>query len=236
MTDQELLGAFEHLMRTQPPRANLYNEDTPSLAWLGYAVALINAWDKVQGVAASFTVDNFHNPTTMNQDHAYTKLMVQIHRAQADLRMKTIGPVNVALGTGMVFKYFDTLTQLIAGAASDVFFIDPYLDAEFVSRYLPQIRQGVAVRLLTGTKQSLLNALRPALSLFNTQQNANATARSTSGLHDRYVFIDSAAAYQSGASFKDGAVNAPTALIQITDAFAAIKDTYEQMWLAATPI
>ena len=191
--DQELLGAFEHLMRTQPPRDILPNENTECLEWLGRAIALLSAWDSIEGVQASLTVDSFHNPFGQASSQAYR-------------------------------------------AASDVFFIDPYLDTEFVVRYLPQIRQGVAIRLLTGTKQTLLSALRPALALFNTQQSANAIARSTNGLHDRYVFIDGAAAYQSGASFKDGAVNAPTALIQITDPFAAINGTYEQMWSTATPV
>ena len=34
----------------------------------------------------------------------------------------------------------------------------------------------------------------------------------------------------SGASFKDGAKNAPAVLAQITDAFQAMRDTYERQW------
>ena len=39
--------------------------------------------------------------------------------------------------------------------------------------------------------------------------------------HDPSLFIDGSSCYQSGASFKDGAKNAPTTLTQITDAFQA---------------
>jgi hypothetical protein len=57
--------------------------------------------------------------------------------------------------------------------------------------------------------------------------------RSATGLHDRYVFIGKASCFQSGASFKDGAKQAPTTLTQITDAFNAIWETYEEVWKAA---
>ena len=48
--------------------------------------------------------------------------------------------------------------------------------------------------------------------------------------HDRYVFVDRGACYQSGASFKDGAKKAPTTLTQITDAFGPMLKTYEDLW------
>lgn len=53
-------------------------------------------------------------------------------------------------------------------------------------------------------------------------------------MHDRYVFVDRTACYQSGASFKDGAKKSPTTLTQITDAFAAVQQTYEALWAAGT--
>ena len=54
--------------------------------------------------------------------------------------------------------------------------------------------------------------------------------RVSGSLHDRYLFIDRAACYLSGASFKDGAKNAPALLTQITDAFQSMFDTYEKLW------
>jgi hypothetical protein len=53
------------------------------------------------------------------------------------------------------------------------------------------------------------------------------------GFHDRYVFIDRASCYQSGASFKDGGRNAPTTLTQITDAFVPTLKVYEDLWNTA---
>jgi hypothetical protein len=42
--------------------------------------------------------------------------------------------------------------------------------------------------------------------------------------------VDGLSCFQSGASFKDGAKKAPTTLTQITDAFTAVLETYEQLW------
>ena len=110
-----------------------------------------------------------------------------------------------------------------------MFFVDPYLDAEFVARYLPHVRAATAVRLLARER---LASLLPAADAFSRQTGIAVSIRSAPGFHDRYVFVDRSACYQSGASFKDGAKAAPTTLTQITDAFPVVLRTYEDMWAA----
>ena len=143
--------------------------------------------------------------------------------------MKTVGPLNAAVGKGSVFDYFDEIRKIVEPATRDVFFVDPYLDAEFVSRYLPHVRVGTAVRLLARER---LATLLPAVDVFSKQSGIAIGVRSSPGFHDRYVFVDRAACYQSGASFKDGAKASPTTLTQITDAFPAVVQTYEDLWMA----
>ena len=63
--------------------------------------------------------------------------------------MKTVGPVSTAIGAGGVYDYFDEVRKFIESASVDLLFVDPYLDAEFVSRYLPHVETGVAIHLLT---------------------------------------------------------------------------------------
>lgn len=144
--------------------------------------------------------------------------------------MKTIGPLNEAMGHGKIFDYFDEIRKIIEAAKQDLFFIDPYLDAEFVSRYLPHVNSGTTVRLLAREK---LETLLPAVDLYAHQSGATVNVRSASGFHDRYILVDGNACYQSGASFKDGAKKAPTTLTQITDAFPAVLHTYEGIWKKA---
>lgn len=131
-----------------------------------------------------------------------------------------------------MFDYFEEIRQIIELSNEEVLFVDPYLDAEFVRSYLPHVRSEAAIRLLTSDKGKLTRLL-PAVELFGQQSGHVVSVRSTNGLHDRYMFIDKRACYRSGASFKDGAKHAPTTLTQITDAFDAVWQTYDQVWGAA---
>jgi hypothetical protein len=144
--------------------------------------------------------------------------------------METVGPVSAPVAQGQVFDYFDEVRKVIEIAKQDLLFVDPYLDAEFVSRYLCHVSPGVTVRLLTHKK---LGTLLPAVDLFAAQSKLTIQVRSDPNLHDRYVFVDRNTCYQSGASFKDGAKSAPTTLTQTTDAFAAVLQTYEGIWAKA---
>jgi hypothetical protein len=78
-----------------------------------------------------------------------------------------------------------------------------------------------------------LTTLIPAVEAFAKQTQQAIEVRSAPNFHDRYVFVDNGVCYQSGASFKDGAKTAPTTLTQITDAFAAVKKTYDDLWASA---
>lgn len=69
--------------------------------------------------------------------------------------------------------------------------------------------------------------------MFVAETKASVAIRIDNALHDRYLIIDGASCYQSGASFKDGAKKAPTTLTQFVDAFGAVRDTYESKWAAA---
>jgi hypothetical protein len=88
----------------------------------------------------------------------------------------------------------------------------------------------VTIRLLAREK---LPTLLPAVDVWVRQSGAKVEVRSINGFHDRYMFVDHGACYQSGASFKDGAKSAPTTLTQITDAFPAVLKIYEDLWNTA---
>lgn len=175
--------------------------------------------ERIHGVAASDALV------------ALSGLVTLLQQARHDLRMQTLGPVNVAVSHGMVFDYFDEIRKIIELAKQDLLFVDPYLDAEFISRYLPQVPVGVNTRLLAREK---LATLLPAVDAFVQQHKVRIEVRSAPNFHDRYLLVDRNACYQSGASFKDGARSAPTTLTQITDAFGAMLTTYEDLWSHST--
>jgi DNA invertase Pin-like site-specific DNA recombinase len=232
VTDEQLLAELEDLLRTMPKEATIRHDIDENFGWLGRAAAIIERWSPSKGALFNESLAKFHEIMARPSHEGFREIRVLIHQARSDLRMRTIGPTNMAITQGRVFDYFDELRKVIELANEDLLFIDPYLDADFVSRYLPHVRAGVSIRLLTSDK-GRLTSLLSAVELFAKQEGHTVNVRSTSGLHDRYMFIDKKNCYQSGASFKDGAKNAPTTLTQITDAFSAVLETYDKFWSAA---
>jgi len=228
LTKEQLLAEVEDLLRTMPSMAKIRESLPENYAWMGRAAAVIEKWQPTKTFGLRLSFQKATN-IRLGPD-GYTEIAVLLHEARSALRMETVGPVSVAIDHGMVFDYFDEIRKTIETAKQDLLFVDPYLDAEFVSRYLGHIGAGVTIRLLAREK---LVILLPAVDAFVQQSQANLQVRSAPNFHDRYIFVDHAECYQSGASFKDGAKRAPTTLTQITDAFGAMRQTYESMWASA---
>jgi len=230
MTKEQLLVEAEDLLRTMPPRPTIRHQTEENLSWFGRASALVEQWNPDMTYLMLGYLERIHGVAATDANVALSGLMTLLHRAKHDLRMQTQGPVNVAVAHGMVFDYFDEIRKIIELAKQDLFFIDPYLDSEFVSRYLSHVGPALTTRLLAREK---LATLLPAVDAFVQQYKICVEVRSAPNFHDRYLIVDRNACYQSGASFKDGAKTAPTTLTQITDAFAAMLATYEGLWCKA---
>ena len=227
LTDEQLLAEVEDILRTMPPRETLRHSTAENFGWLGRVGALVEAWKLPKSLYLRPAIDQFHGQSARDAEEGFRKIVTLLHEARHALRMKTVGPLNAAVGRGSVFDYFDEVRKIIEPATRDVLFVDPYLDAEFVARYLPHLRKGITVRLLARER---LATLLPAVDVFSRQSGLAVSVRSSPGFHDRYVLVDGSACYQSGASFKDGAKAAPTTLTQITDAFPVVLKTYEDLW------
>ncbi len=231
VTPEQLLAEVEDVIRTMPPRETLGTDAPENYAWQGRAQAVVRLWDPVHGPFFDGAIAKMNSGMTRDFETGISAVLTRLNQARHELRMQTVGPMTVAIGTGKVFDYFDEVRKVIEAAKVDLLFVDPYLDAEFVSRYLPNITRGVAVRLLG--RESLATLL-PAVAVLRQQTGLSIEVRSAGGFHDRYVFVDRSQCYHSGASFKDGAKKAPTTLTQIVDAFSVVSSMYEQSWLAAT--
>jgi len=227
ISNQQLLAEVEDVLRTMPPRETLGNDDHEILAWLGRASAVIHAWSITRAITFDGYVRKVNSSMSRDFQDGTRGILTMLNEARHDLRLKTVGPLTVAVDQGSVFDYFDEVRRVIEAAKIDLLFVDPYLDAEFVSRYLPHVSSSVMVRLLARER---IPTLLPAVTLLRQQNGLAIEVRSAPGFHDRYVFVDGLSCYQSGASFKDGAKKAPTTLTQITDAFSAVSATYEQRW------
>lgn len=231
LTKEQLLAETEDLLRTAPPMAEIIQNKENGIAWFGRFSAVIRAWNMALSPEVLLAQMQLESITPEQNQNGYRRILALLNEARHALRMETVGPLSVPVAHGQVFDYFDEVRKIIELAKEDLLFVDPYLDAEFVSRYLSHVSMGVAIRLLARER---LTTLLPAVELFAKQSGHTIEVRSAPHFHDRYVFVDRNACYQSGASFKDGAKSAPTTLNQITDASAAILQTYEDKWGKAT--
>ena len=238
MKAEGLLAELEDLLRTTPPQSAFgEQENDEALSWLGRAAAVLKKWESIESIGMESHISALQgephlfsgNQVLRPHGPAYRGLRTLLFQAQHDLRMKTVGPLSTAIPAKKPFVYFDEIRKIIEQSREDLLFVDPYLDPEFISRYLPQIKGGVMVRLLTSKEK--LSSLLPAVESFVAESKLQVKVRSvSSGLHDRFVFVDKRRCFQSGASFKDGARKSPTALTQITDIFKEMLQGYETMW------
>lgn len=229
----QLLEEVEDLLRIMPPIHTFGDDKSDHFSWLGRASAAVHAWDKATAILKFDTlIEKMNSRLATDVETGARMVLTTLHQMRSDLRLRLQRSLSLNVDTGAVFEYFDEVRKVIETAKHDLLFVDPYLDAEFVSRYLPQVSSGVTVRLLARER---LATLLPAVELLHKQSSLVIKIRSAPGFHDRYIIADSSACYQSGASFKDGAKKAPTTLTQIVDAFPAVLSTYEDIWSNGTP-
>lgn len=228
MNKEQLLGEVDDILRAAPSNDVIRERPHTASEWVGRAAAALTRWDMTRFPQIDAAVaDSQAMLDTKRNFTGFQRLTVLLQQARADLRME-VGLLSVVIPQGQVFDYFDELRKIVEAARSEVFFVDPYLDPDFVSRYLPQVGRGCAIRLLTGPQK--IASLLPAVDLFTQQFGRPVRLRVSDKLHDRFLFVDRASCYLSGASFKDGAKNAAAVLTQITDAVQAMLDTYESLW------
>lgn len=226
------LAEVDTLLRTMPATVTFEKPGLEHYAWLGRASALVHRWDPIKGVARfDNSVKQLGSGSYLQYPQGVQGVLTMLHQLRQEAILRNPTPQSISIASGSVFDYFDEIRKAVELAKSDILFVDPYLDAEFLSRYMPAVAQGVFVRLLSRER---IGSLVPAATLYRQQTNITIAVRSAPSFHDRYLFIDKVVCYQSGSSFKDGAKKAPTTLTQITDAFEAVQATYESLWAGGT--
>lgn len=224
-----LLAQVEELIRTIPP--NLAEHTADVFSWLGRTKAVLDDWKSGTRFGVDIQLGYLEGLTS--ELSVRRSLLVMLYEARTALQIETGTSLNLAVGTGEVFDYFAGLRDVLTAANSDLLVIDRYLESTFLSTYLIHVPKTACVRLLVRDKAE---ALAAAARLFSKQYGHSVEVRQARDFHDRYVIVDGDRVVQSGASFKDGGKTAPTTLTEIVDARTVVRDMYEQIWSAATPV
>lgn len=223
-----LLGHLDLLIRTMPPRSELNSED--AVRWIGQTVAVVSQWNALKGASLRNDLENASARKSALGDHDYRRAASILHEMRFSLMLASGMTAGVVVAQGGTFDYFDEVRRKIELAKSDLLFVDPYINADFVGTFLPHVRTTTTVRLLT---ERYISQLVPTAEQFTKQHGLQISIRSSSKIHDRVFILDGRECFHSGASFKDGAKNAPTLLTPITDAFSAVQKVFEDLWATA---
>lgn len=238
ISEEQCLAVLRDLLQRVP--VNTYTED--ALAWYADVAGAVAAYSPVEAVTFNGLVASVANLGVMNtvavnrRDQSCTEFAMRARALFRRLQLQTNGFVTAQFEPGQIYDYFEEIRRLLAASTREVVFIDPWLNSEFVTRYLPQVPDQVAVKLLTARGQAA--ALRVALDLFIQQANRQVELRvyPNGQLHDRHLIVDGVDVYQSGASFKDGARNSPTSINQIVDAAPEMIAAHMVRWNGGTPV
>lgn len=225
LAPEKLFAEIEELLRTMPS----WDEIGGSFEWLGRSQAVISAWDLPQSVNMDAAVRELASVSGRKRE-AYRQIQALLNRARYSLLLQMPSGGTKVIEKGARFDYFDEVRKIIERGRAELFFVDPYLNADFVSRYLPHVKSGTKVRLLGREK---ITALASAAAAMASQSGLSIEVRSGSGFHDRYLFLDGAECFNSGASFHDGG-KTPTTLTPIVDAAASLRAIYESIWAGGT--
>jgi hypothetical protein len=169
ISSERLLVEVDELLRSVPPGNTLDMNHPDLVRWSGKAKAVVNAWNKGEGEMFQRHLQHFMGEfAAIDGSDRYGVLSI-LQQAHFDLKMRTAGPTSIPIAQGNVFEYFDEARKIIQLATTEAFFVDPYLDAEFASRYLTLVHATTSIRLLTSQSPKWLLTLVPAVKMLSAQ-------------------------------------------------------------------
>jgi len=228
---EKVLREIEELLRTLPSEVDFRAESDDILLWRAASLALVSIKPVRPDLAAIGPQwSNFDLKKNLNyKTNIRNELFVLLHQVRRQILLERDVTTGTSVEAGKVFDYFNDVRRRIGLAVSSLYFVDPYLDADFVARFLAPLDPNLEVRLLTSNKR--IGSLLPAVDTLSSQTKMAIQVREAP-FHDRYVFIDNRIGVLSSASFKDGG-KSPAALIEVMDQFVPLLQQYENIWLSA---
>lgn len=214
---------------------------TPKIQrWLGRAAYLVT--EAAVGTDPHlFTLATSGLTGTLRFEHAQTIVAI-VYRALAFAEAKA--PSSARGGFVGVHQDLDALQvvgKILEEARQDVLIVDPYMDSKVFTDFGPTAPASVALRLLSDSHYTRIDAVRPAMlrwvQQFGTTRPIEVRFSPPRALHDRLIFADGTKVWSLTQSLKDFAGRSPALAQRLDPDPAAMKvDFYEGVWRTATPV
>ena len=132
---------------------------------------------------------------------------------------------------GDEYAFYRDLGDAIRSAQRDVFIVDAYVDRTIFDLYADKVAKGVTLRILSSNVEGDFAPVARVYANGNPLE-----VRTTSGIHDRHIFIDDRG-WLIGQSIKDAAAKKPTYLVEFSEPdLSASRSAYNTIWSSATQV
>jgi hypothetical protein len=240
MDPEALYVQLGHLISEMPALGGT-TPITPEInQWLGRAAYLVTqAGVGADSIKFSVASDSLNS---VLRDMNAQQIVTIVYRALAFAEAQA--PTSARGGFVGVRQDLDALQvvgRLLSEARQGVLIVDPYMDSKVFTDFGPTAPQGVALRLLTDSHYTRIEAVRPAMlrwiQQFGTTRPIEVRLSAPRALHDRIIFADGALAWSLTQSLKDFAARSPALAQRVDPEIAKMKvEFYEHVWTSATPV
>ncbi|MGR3760751.1 hypothetical protein ACUXV3_11565 [Roseobacteraceae bacterium NS-SX3] len=232
---QVLLLKLLHEFETAPHFGEKYVADADSepqrwIARIGALLARVGVEHKINFQTTKHTTVQFWS---LSREPFRQQLLAAAEEIQLALELDGHEDIGRVYGSQQQYDFLCDLREIILGAQSEVFVVDPYFDGQAFETYLSPLGGGCLVRVLCSRYAS---EVAGHMTAFAAQHTVAPELRKSKNLHDRLVIIDGSDCWIVGGSIKD-AGRKPTYLVPLQPGIAPTKiDIYEGLWREAKPV
>ncbi|WP_144432191.1 hypothetical protein [Roseibium alexandrii] len=159
-------------------------------------------------------------------------LLAAAEEIKLELELDGHEDIGQVYGSQQQYDFLRDLKEIILGAQSEVFVVDPYFDGQAFETFLGPIGGSCSIRVLCSRYS---NDVAGHAKAFEAQYGVKPDLRKSRDLHDRLVIIDGTDCWIVGGSIKD-AGKKPTYLVPLQPHIAPTKIAiYDGLWQQATP-
>lgn len=240
MTDEEQYQQIAHLIETAPGFSSLRLTPDEQM-WLAQVRAAIDGIDDVTNkLECNLVLGSMHHGPPLRRSYA-DRVMQCLFNALA--RLSQTAPASLRgsfLPAGNAFDALVAVGRVLATAKQRVLFLDPYAGTEILESFAIQAAEGLEIRILAdalGVKAGLKSSVAAWTAQHKASRPVAARVSPAKSLHDRAIFVDDAAVWTLGQSFKDLAARSPTTITRLDSDTGALKTAaYQALWDNATPL
>ncbi|SFG69431.1 hypothetical protein SAMN04488020_103212 [Palleronia marisminoris] len=232
---QILLMKLLHEFETAPSFGDRYVADasSPQQRWIARIGALLARTGLEHEIAFKSSRGTSVQFWRASRESFRQKLLAAAEEIRLELELDGHEEIGQVYQAQQQYDFLRDLKEIILGAQSEVFVVDPYFDGVSFDTYLGPLGGNCSIRVLC-SKYSM--DLAGHARTFESQYGVKPELRKSRDLHDRLVIVDGADCWIVGGSIKD-AGKKPTYLVPLQPGIAPTKiGIYESAWQEAQPV